>query len=345
MTKWCVIFVFVVSAYCSPTRAQDNAATIRKQLNEAEDYLTVNPALSLALLDAVGPLQQPLELSLRWHLLLMRAAVPTGQIERILPALDVVFQHKQHPEFQRQLTSIASAAGIWLRLNNYLPQSRISLQCAQKYASRMKQRITLLNSIGLLNRQLGDHAGALDMFNQALTLAKHSNNTKVMAMVENNLGLLALDHDDYAAAAPHFRHSLMHYQVISQRSGQISAALNLMLVSLLQNDTEQYQRLYGPTAALTANFPNQSKQALLYWLQWFAKQQQATPSEDEKKQLLHAFAQQDDRTIMRLMQQQLAAFDLKVTLPAKSPARVFDRPWFNDLKTCNWPQLSPTESR
>lgn len=340
MTKWCVVFVFAVSAYCLPARAQDNVAYIRNQLNEAEDYLTVNPAQSLALLDAVGPLQQPLELSLRWHLLLMRAAVPTDQLERILPALDVVFRYKDTPEFQRHLTSIASAAGIWLRRNNYLEQSRVSLQCAQKYASRMKQRITLLNSIGLLNRQLGDRPAAVDAFNQALTLAKHSSNTKVMAMVENNLGLLALDNDDYATAEAHFRNSLMHYQAISQRSGQISAALNLMLVSLLQNDTEQYQRLYGPTAALTANFPNQAKQALLYWLQWFAKQQQATPTADEKKQLLHAFSQQDDRTIMRLMQQQLAAFSLKVTLPSANVGLAFDRPWYNDLKSCDWPVVS-----
>lgn len=344
MTKWYVVFVIVVSAYCLPARAQEDAASIRKQLKEAEDYLTVNPAQSLALLDALGPLQQP-ELSLRWHLLQMRAAVPTDQLERILPSLDAIFRYKEHPEFQRQLTSIASAAGIWFRRNNYLAQSRVSLQCAQKYASRIKQRITLLNSIGLLNRQLGDNAGAFDMFNQAMTLAKHSSNTKVMAMVENNLGLLALDQDDYATAAPHFRSALMHYQAISQRSGQISSALNLMLVSLLQNDTEQYQRLYGPTAALTANFPNQSKQALLYWLQWFANQQHAKPTADDKKQLLHAFSQQDDSTIMRLMQQQLTTFDLKVTLPPASPTLAFERPWFNELKTCDWPVLSSSDSR
>ena len=329
----------------NPVQAQSYAQHISSQLSEAEAYLTVNPSRSLQLLDQIGPIVQPTDLALKRHILLMRAAVPTGQIDRILPALDIVFNYQHELEFLRQLTAVHSAAGIWLRKNHYLTEAKLSFACAEKYASNDKQRLTLLNSIGLLHRELNEYDAARAQFARALALAESSKQTSVLAMVQNNLGLLALDEGNLANAAHHFHTALQHYQVISQRSGQISAGLNLMLVSLLLPDTQQYQRLYAPTATLTNHFSNQAKQALLLWLHtYFQHLQGITPQADTQLQLTQAFYLLDDQKISQLIRQRVAPA-LQITLPA-SPAetkKTFDRPWFSKVQACSWPTLTGSD--
>jgi len=328
---------------CQYAQAQSYADIIKQKLTEAEDYLTVNPAQTLTLLDAIGPVKQPVDAALTWHLLAMRAAVPTGQLDRIPPSLDAIFSHQQHPLFLQQLTTIHSAAGIWFRRNLYLQEAKASLQCAEKHAGNNKQRMTLLNSMGLLNRELGDNDSAKALFTRALMLAGEINHTRVIAMVENNLGLLALDNSDYSAAEPHFRASLMHYQAVSQRSGQISAGLNLMLIFLLQNDLEQYQRLSTPTTTLTTSFPNQAKQALLLWLQARFQQLLGTQPTDSDKALLHeAFSRLEDIKTKQLIKRQLApALQINVTIAVATEQESFSSPWVNQVKRCNWPVNTP----
>ena len=315
------------------------ATELQTKMNEAEDYLTVNPAHSLSLLDAIGPITAPAEDALRWHILSMRAAVPTNQLERILTSLDVIFNYQQHPAFAQYLTSISSAAAIWLRRNDYLQDARLSLNCAQKYASDTRQNITLMNSMGLVNRQLDDYEQARQHFNQALSLATATEQTKVMAMVENNLGLLALDEGDLTQAVAHLRLALTHYQTLSQRSGQISAGLNLLLAFILQQDLQNFQRLYTPTANLTLAFPNEAKQALLLWLQ--LRQQQLLGqaiSADDIKALQLAYTQLEDSKTQQLIYTQLApALQVKLKAPVVVLRQGFSRPWFALIKQCNWP--------
>lgn len=315
------------------------AADVQQQMDEAEDYLTVNPAHSLMLLDTAGPITAPAEDALRWHILSIRAAVPTNQLERILPSLDIIFSYQQHPLFTQHLTSINSAAAIWLRRNNYLHDARLSLVCAQKYATDNRQKITLLNSMGLVNRQLNDTDLAKQQFNQALSLATEVQNIKVMAMVENNLGLLALDQEEWEQAERHLRTALMHYQAISQRSGQISAGLNLLLTFMLQQDFSSFQRLYTPTAALTEAFVNDAKHALLLWLKTRQQQLSGQSINTEQKQALQqAYSQLEDNKTQQLIYKHLAPLlQVKLRPPVTVQRQQFSRSWFALIKTCNWP--------
>lgn len=321
-----------------PLKAQSYADHVHKQLAEAEDFLTVDPARSLQILDALGQIKQPDDAAIQWHLLVLRAALPTNQLERMLPALDALFNYQQQPLFLQNITSITSASGIWLRRNMYLFDAKASLECAVKHAKNNKQRLTLQNSMGLLSRELGDYAAAKSQFDQALQLATDSNNTKVMAMVANNLGLLAMETNQYSLAAAHLRNSLSLYQTISQRSGQISSALNLMLVFLLQGDIAQYQRLYGPTATLTSHFPNKAKQALLLWLTSYYEKLTLGETNVDEAQLRAAFDILDSPKLQSIIQQEVApALNLKIALPPHNVKTNFNRPWFDTIKRCDWP--------
>lgn len=334
-----VLALCVVILLPALVKAQSYIEFISRQLAEAEDYLAVNPARSLELLDAIGPLQQPEELSIRWHLLVMRSALPTNQLDKMQLSLQQIFSYQQHPLFVDNLASINSAAGIWLRRNRYVADAKTSLQCAMKYAKNTAQRLTLLNSMGLVSRELDDYATASSQFHQARTLASAAGNTRVLAMVENNLGLLAMEQTNYAEAALRLRSALTHYQSLNLRSGQISSALNLMLVFLLQGDIEQFQRLLGPTSTMTQHFPNQAKHALLVWLhayfQHLAPAQEVMVSQAE---LQAAFTQLDSPQQQRLIQQKFAvALNVPVELPATTLKTQFNQPWFSAIKNCSWP--------
>ena len=337
------LLTFVVAILLlRPVQAQSYADFVQQKLDEAEDYLAVNPARSLQILDELGPIYQPDDSAIHWHLLLLRAALPTHHLDRMLTALEVLFGFQQHPLFLQNIATITSGTGIWLRRHLYVADAKISLECALKYAKDNKQRLTLQNSMGLISRELGDAAAAQNQFQHAFALAHASNNIRVAAMVENNLGLLAMESGRYAQAAAYFRSSLTRYQSLSQRSGQISAALNLMMVFLIQGDTEQYQRLYGPTATLTENFPNKAKQALLLWLSsYFEKLNRGTTSTTPGI-LRQAFYDLETVKLQQSVLQHLApALELNLPLPPSELKVNFARPWFNKVKKCDWPHLTP----
>ncbi|MBV2130149.1 tetratricopeptide repeat protein [Arsukibacterium indicum] len=317
-----------------------SVADVVTALDEAEDYLTVNPAHTIVLLDSIkDQTKEPLDLFIRHNVLLLRASVPTNKLDRLIQALDVIFEYHQHPYFQQELTAITSALGIWLRRNNYLHDAQSSIACSYKYATTDKQRLTLTNSKALLAWQLDEPDKARTLFNQAQALARQSAQLNVLAMAENNLGLLAFDQGNIQVAETHFRTALTQYQALSLRAGQISAGINLLFIFLIQEDITNFQRLYAPTAILTRSFPNQAKQALLFWLETrFQQLQGQTIVEKTRQQLRETFGQMEDRKVKLLIQRYLAPkLELELTLPEPADRKIFERSWFSKVIECAWP--------
>ena len=334
-----LVFYTLLALTCPSVYAINALAT----LGEAEAYLTVNPARSISLLDQMPETDKlPLDLAIRRNVLLLRAAVPTNDMARLLQVLDALFEHQQHAYFQQQLTAITSALGIWLRRNNYLHDAQSSFACSYRHSTTERQRLTLTNSLALVARQLNETDKAKALFSAARQMAQQSGQMNVVAMAENNLGLLALDEGNIAAAGPHFRAALAQYQAISQRAGQISAGINLLFYFVLQQDVVSFQRLYTPTANLTANFPNEAKQALLFWLHnRFAQLQGQPVSGQTQQQLRDSFELLEDNHVKILTQRYLApklGVDVKAT-PALS-RQSFNRPWFSSVVACDWPTNS-----
>ncbi len=101
---WLVLF--------GSTQAMANDFTsFEAKLNEAEDYLVVNPAQSIIILENLKELDKaPAALFIRWHLLYARTAVPTSHYDRLYKSIDAIFQHHQADYFKQKLTPIMSNA-------------------------------------------------------------------------------------------------------------------------------------------------------------------------------------------------------------------------------------------
>ena len=334
-----VFIMLLACSFCALSHTSQLSDMVKK-LDEASDYLTVNPAQSITILDSINGLQQASAAQfIRWHLINARAAVPTAQYDRLYQSIDAVFSHHHSYYFQQKLTTVMSALGIWLRHEEYLPDAKLSFQCAFRYAESDRQRLTLSNSMALLARSQNDYEQARNLYGQSHSLAIKLALPNVVAMIENNLGYLALDEGRVVAAERYFRSALIRYQAIDKRAGQISAGLNLLLVFLVQEQQLNYDRLYGPTATLTEAFPNDAKQALLHWLEaGYAYHKGDTLTAEHKAQLQSAFKQlQSDKMRAIIYRYFAKPMQVAVDLPqAPLHTKRFSSPWFELVKECAW---------
>ncbi|WP_418607214.1 tetratricopeptide repeat protein [Pseudoalteromonas sp. US3C1013] len=329
---WLVLF--------GSTQAMANDFTsFEAKLNEAEDYLVVNPAQSIIILENLKELNTaPVALFIRWHLLYARTAVPTSHYDRLYKSIDAIFQHHQADYFKQKLTTIMSALGIWLRHAEYLSDAQISFKCAYKYAHNDRQRLTLTNSMALVARSQNDFAKARALYLNNLDLTTQLKLPNITALIKSNLGYLALDEGNVTDAERYFRSALSLNQNIDKRAGQISTGLNLLMVFLIQEHQLNFERLYTPTATLTHAFPNEAKQAQLLWLELGYKNLTGDfISQKDKHQLQAAYEQLESDKMKQLVAHYLAKkLDVTLTLPEPITAKEFTSPWFEQVKQCNW---------
>ncbi|KZN52113.1 tetratricopeptide repeat protein [Pseudoalteromonas luteoviolacea] len=315
------------------------AAPLDEIIKEAEDYLRVEPSRSLKLLNAIPHVHSLTDIQqLRWHIAAMRASVPTGDMTQLIDSLEVIFHHQKHPYFIDKLVSITSATGIWLRKNHYINDAQASLECSYKHAINDRQKLTITNSLALLARQLDELEKAKSLYVKAKRLARIADRKNLLAIIENNQGMIALEEGNIGQAEQHFRIALAGYQNIDKRSGQISAGINLLFVFAVQQQWVNFQRLYSPTETLAQAFPNKAKQALLLWLNTRFKHMHGEPlSREEKAQLISAYNQLDDDRIRALVLLHLTSgMDISVPVIEKPKIKRFNRPWFEKVKRCEW---------
>lgn len=332
--------LFTIGLFISFTpEAKPSVEQQMERLLEVEDYLTVKPSHSLYLLKTMPDIDVlPPALKIRWHVLRVRASVPTNQLLLLEQSLETLFTHSTHPYFINKLTSILSALGIWLRRKGHLNEADMSLQCALKYAENASQRLTLINSRALVARHMGAHQKAIALYQQAALLAQEQRNVSMAATINNNLGAIALDLTHYDQADGYLRAALEGYQRVDKRSGHITAGTNLLFLFVLKGESINYARLYSPIKALTDAFPNQAKKAFLQWINiTYLTQQGQKLSAQERMQLQTLFNQLESDQVRRLVATHLAP-KVKVTVPALTEQRIqaFQAKWFEQVRRCDW---------
>ncbi|CAM4358621.1 tetratricopeptide repeat protein [Pseudoalteromonas ostreae] len=337
MLRLFVIFWFLLLGFQQAFATE--LSTFENKLNEAEDYLVVNPAQSIIILENLDDIDKVSpELFIRWHLINARAAVPTSQFYRLHQSVDAIFSQQQAPYFKKKITSIMSALGIWLRYAEYLDDAQLSFQCGYKYAANDRQRLTLTNSMALVAMAQNNNDEARNLYAESYNFTVRLNLPNVVAMIESNLGYLALDENKIPEAEHYFRSALSRYQIIDKRAGQISAGLNLLMVFLIQDQTINFERLYGPTSTLTHAFPNEAKQALLLWLEMrFKKLKGNYVSRKDIAQLQIAYEQLESDQMKTFVHRYFAKkLEVPIVPPKKILPKKFTRSWFKLVKKCQW---------
>lgn len=329
---------FLVFYFCLPFLVKASIS-VSEKIQETKDCLTVNLAKTLLLLDEVADLEKiPDQQLIHWHLIRMRASVPTNQLEVLHNSLESVFHHHEHPFFKANLTSLLSGVGIYLRKKQFLEDAKISLESSHKYAMNDRQKLTLTNSLALVARQQNDYSSARVFYRKARELAIERQNHSIIAMIVNNLGMIEFDEGNFNQAEFYYRRALKGYRSIDKRSGVVTASINLLFAFMLQDKLIDNKRLYSPTATVTLAFPNQSKQALLFWIhQRFLQLQGSKLSINTMNKLVKAYKQLEDAKVRMHIHDYIAAdMNIELTTATKKVHVGFNRPWFELVKRCDW---------
>lgn len=306
-------------------------------LKEIEDFLYVKPSRSLLLLDKVKNSLSS-EQMFHWHLLQVRAAVPTNQLDKLNKSIAVLIHEKNHPDFKENLPTILSALGIWLRKKSYYYEADISLKCALKYANTKKQTMMLINSRALVLWNSGNIKEAKALYIQVSKIAKEINNINYQSVVNNNLGLIAIEADELTLAKQFFKKALDNYQAIAKRSGEVTAAGNLLFIFVLLDELVNFQRLYPRIERMTAGYPNESKKAFLFWtyMGFKAKNNEKITTEELDK-LTKTFHQLGTYRVKATVIKHLSPlFGLSFALEAQPKKVPFNQGWFKLVQSCQW---------
>lgn len=335
---FCIVALF--ASLCVYARTND----VERILDEAEDYLIVKPSRSLTLLNNISDLSSNTDnIIMRWHILALRASVSTNQLGDMDHSIKQLLIYKHSSYFKDNLVTIYSAIGIWLRRSGYPHYANISLHCALTFAKNPRHRLALLNSKALVARDLKQYKHAQSLYAKATLIAsKHDNRIK-LATIDNNLGAIALDKKQYNLAEKYFKSALTGHQNEDNRSGHITAGLNLLFLYSLQNKTFDYHRLYDPISSLTNAFPSSAKRALLFWIHTTYNAKGGIVTDNRLyKRLKNEFDQLESRRVKQLVKVYLAdQLNVAVSLPTKSKPRTINLNNIKSMPFCNWKNAKP----
>ncbi|SFD12809.1 tetratricopeptide repeat protein [Pseudoalteromonas denitrificans] len=332
-----ILLIFITSSFTSQASPSHNKAI--ELLQEAEDYLRVKPSHTLKLLKQIKNLsKQPDKVIIRWHIIRARASISTNNLSIIEASLEQVMMFQNHPYFIQQLPTILRTSGIWLRKSGYFEQADSLFNCALQLTKNLQIRLYIKNSQGLVARHLGHYVKAKHLFLEAKRLSTKLGSQKFSATAENNLGSVAIDLGKLAEAEQHYRTALVGYQKTAKRSGNVTAGINLLFVFLLQDQLLNYQRLYPPIKTLSEAFPNKSKQAFLFWINWAFKAKMGEKiNEETREKLQDSFIKLESRQVQSLIKKYLAQpLSINLVLPPQPPLKQLNFPWLSDIQKCKW---------
>jgi tetratricopeptide (TPR) repeat protein len=337
-----IIALSALLTFSALANEQKSQAELSFILMEAEDYLSVKPSKSLALLSPqVNLTQLAAPQFFRWHTALIRSALKLNKLAIMEHSINELIKHRLSSEFNQRLVTILSSIGIWLRKSGYFEQSKLTLICALTHNKNDEKKITLLTSIAITYRHQSQNDDAVKLYILAKSIAQKKQNLLSLARIENNLGVIEIENDAPEKAEAHFRKALTIYQSKSNRSGNVNSGINLLMAFLIQDQLTNYLRLSPSITRLTEDFPNTTRKNSLYWLNTVFQMRQGLELDEQiRSQLIESFDNINNRKVQFYLKKYFA-HELKVNVAVPSQISQQQSPplWFNEINQCDWEEL------
>lgn len=321
----------------------DKQSQLMLILAEAEDYLAVKPSKTIELLTNVDDITAlNTQSSIRWYLALIRASVPANNRLLFENSIKELLTFQDSPYFKERLPTILSGMGIWLRKSGYRAEAKLCLLCALKYTNDDKIKMILMNSLAVNSRYMGELDFARKIYLNVKALATKLTLTASLASVDNNLGAMAFEQEEFAKAEEYFRSSLALSQSISKRSNHVTAGLNLLFTFYLQGELLNYQRLYTPMERLINVFPNPEKKANLLLLNTaFNVDLGKSITEKQKDELLIAYSKLTNRKEQAIISKYLGnKLGIEFIVSPDIETVSLEKSWLNEIDFCDWDEFS-----
>ncbi|TWX68744.1 hypothetical protein ESZ36_09730 [Colwellia demingiae] len=250
--------------------AEPASESLLSKLSEAEDYLRIQPSVSSRILKKhlanIGQLS--INDQLTWHQNLLRASIALNDLNQVEKTVKVMISYPELEKETDKFVSLLSSLGIFLRRTGHPHESILLFNCGlEQPIKNDKQIISLLISKGSSLSSLNKYSQAKATYAQALQLAKQQNAEVLISAIYNSLGIMALKEGNYSLAKEYLINALQLSQKISRRSGQIVAGLQLLRLSILNNEPMLYDRLHYRISRLTLVSESDVRHAYLFWIE------------------------------------------------------------------------------
>jgi tetratricopeptide (TPR) repeat protein len=107
-----------------------------------------------------------------------------------------------------------------------------------------------LNCLALVSQRRGDLSNAVALFRAASAVAERCDDRRLLAMIHQNLGMLAEGRDERMTARTHFRSSLRLFESTNDREGMTWALYSLAIVDVADGRLEEADGAYDRALAL-----------------------------------------------------------------------------------------------
>lgn len=266
--KVCTVLLAILFVLTSEAKLTEQA--LLNDLAKAEDYLHVKPSISSAILsenlEHIALLNK--QAQLRWLQNLLRVSVTLNNLSQIESAASLMLVYPELKDSNDKIITLLSSIGIMMRRLGDMEKSIAVFDCAlQQSIVSYKQYLSLITSKGISLRHLGKTNEAEQLYQSALVLAKQHNNDTYQSTLYNALGLTALERGNYGLAKQNFVQGMQISQRIARRSGQIITGLNLLLLAIVEHDELLYLRLHSPISSLTKASKNSDRHIYLLLLE------------------------------------------------------------------------------
>jgi len=268
MIRLFFILFIVFTTYSAS--AQTKSEALLSKLAEAKDYLRVQPSVTSKILkqDLTNIGQLSINQQLTWHQNLLRASIALNDLEQAESTVRAMLSYPELEKETDKFVSMLSSLGIFLRRTGYPLESIWLFDCGLKQPIKItKQKISLLiskaNSLSYLNK----NSQAKVVYAQALQLAEKENADVYISAIYNTLGILAIKEGEFTLAKEYLVKGLQLSQHISRRSGQVVAGLQLLRLSILDNDPMLYDKLHYRISRLILGGKSEVRQDYLFWIE------------------------------------------------------------------------------
>lgn len=282
----CIMICFLFPRAGEP--AEKSLSTQVSMIQEAEDYLSIKPEHSWQLLLEMGDYNQlPHKQQLRFFLTKYRVARALKKTTEMEDALREVSRFQGHTFFDEKKVTILSSLGLFFRAKLKYQAAMASYLCALDYADKPRQHLSLINSIAVITRQLGQLDLSELIYRRAIPLADSLDLHTNSASLRNNLGTVLMDKEKFDRATDYFYQAFEISQNNLRRKSYLLNGLNLMFSSLMSGELSYFRRLDDPLRRLLVSHPEDDfSNAYYLWISALYKvKTSGIISEEEKKQL------------------------------------------------------------
>ncbi|MBC7401447.1 MAG: hypothetical protein H7289_16020 [Mucilaginibacter sp.] len=133
----------------------------------------------------------------------------------------------------------AQVADFYYHLGDYT-NAKLQLQEALKYnIPTEREKISIINTLGLINRNSNLYTQALINFNNAYNISINSKDTVWMGILKGNIGSIYFLQSDYSKALPYIQTDYIQSLKYGEKINATIALLRLVKINLANNDIAQ----------------------------------------------------------------------------------------------------------